>query len=331
MTTIGIIGLGKMGLPMAKNLLAAGHPLVFYCRRRDPANQLAPLGATEATSPAEVARQSDVVITIVSADADVREVALGPVGLVHAPETSRLLIDMSTVSPQTIIDVAAGLAPRGWDAVDAPVSGGPSGAESATLTIVVGGSEAQYQRALPILGLLGKTIIHAGPTGAGQTMKLVNQLIGAGTMALIGEGLALARAAGVDLNRLADAIEASTANSRLFESRARKFILADRYEPGFTTRLMRKDLGLVIELARKNQVPLPVAAAAFQQYTAAMNAGYDEDDFSSIARLVAAQAGVSLSPATSPTDGSPNSLPSGEPNTSPPAARGQMASSRVRP
>lgn len=295
MSIVGFIGLGTMGGPMARNLLRAGHELVFFARRDSVSEEFAQLGGKRLTTPAEVARAAEFVVTIVTADAQVREVALGPGGLIDGAAGGKMLIEMSTIGPSTVRDVAEQLQAAGMAMIDAPVSGGPWGAESGTLSIMVGGSEQDFARARPVLEAMGERIFHVGPLGAGQTVKLVNQLIGAGIMALIGEGLSLAKRAGIDLEKLADVIEVSSGNSTLFEARARKFVLAGNYKPGFTTELMRKDVGLALELGKNLQVPLPLAAAAMQQYTAAMNQGLAQEDFAAVAKIAAGAAGVRLS------------------------------------
>lgn len=292
MSTVGFIGLGTMGRPMARNLLRAGHRLVFYARRPEVAQEFTSAGAVRADTPAAVAKAADLVITIVTADAQVTEVALGPGGVVEGAAPGKLLVDMSTIGPETTRRVGEQLSQAGMSMLDAPVSGGPAGAEKATLAIMVGGQAADFERARPVLEAMGKHMFHVGPLGAGQTIKLVNQLIGAGIMALIGEGLVLAKAAGADLETTADVISVSSGNSTLFEARAKKFILADQYQPGFTTELMRKDLGLALEMGEQLRIPLPVSAAAFQQYTAALNQGLAAEDFASVAKVYQQAAGV---------------------------------------
>lgn len=292
MSKIGFIGLGTMGRHMARNLLRAGHELCFYCRRDDVAEEFVALGGSRAATPALVARASEFVITIVTADAAVREVVLGTNGILEAATPGKRLLEMSTIAPATAREIAVQLAQRGMGMLDAPVSGGPGGAEAASLTIMAGGSEADFAAARPVLACLGKNIFHVGPVGAGQTVKLINQLLGGGIMALIGEAFALARAAGIDLEQMIDVIRCSSGNSTLFESRARNYVLQNAFPPAFTTRLMRKDLLLALDLAAGRNVPLPLTAAAVQQYTAAMNLGCSDDDFSSVAAVCSQLAGL---------------------------------------
>jgi len=298
MSTIGFIGLGTMGAPMAENLINAGHQVIFFSRRDEVARHFQQLGARRSPSPAEVARSAEYVITIVTADDEVREVALGPDGLIHGTGGSdgngKMLIEMSTISPATIRDVAKHLSAAGMSVLDAPVSGGPWGARAATLSIMVGGLAEDFQRAQHLLKALGDKIFHVGPLGAGQTVKLVNQLIGAGIMVLIGEGFALAKAAGINLEKLADVIAVSSGNSTIFEARGKKFVLSDHYEPGFKTALMLKDVSLAVNMAEALGVPLPMGAETLQQYLVAMNRGFGNDDFASVAKVCAQAAGVKL-------------------------------------
>jgi 3-hydroxyisobutyrate dehydrogenase-like beta-hydroxyacid dehydrogenase len=178
--------------------------------------------------------------------------------------------------------------------VDAPVSGGPTGAQAATLAIMVGGEKADFERCRDVFDALGKHLFHMGPLGAGQTIKLVNQMMGGGIMALVGEGFALAKAAGVDLAKMAEVVAVSSGNSTLFEARAKKFILADQYGTGFATELMRKDMLLALGMADRLHVPLPVSAVACQLYTEAMKMGYRAADFSAVAKVCERAAGVTV-------------------------------------
>ncbi len=285
MSTVGFIGLGTMGAPMAENLLRAGYPLVFYARREEVIRRFSSQGARPLASPAEVAAESQFVITIVTADPQVEEVALGPQGLIHGAGPGKTLLEMSTTGPWTARKLGEQLGQRGMAVLDAPVSGGPWGAQAGTLTIMVGGPEDAFQRALPLLEVLGEKVFHVGPLGAGQTVKLVNQLIAGGTMALVAEGLLLARAAGVDLEQAVQVIGASSGNSAVFQARARKFMLAGNYEAKFSAALMHKDMQLARQLAAQYQMPQPVAASALEQYTAALAQGLGSLDFAAVARV----------------------------------------------
>lgn len=292
MAAVGFIGLGTMGAPMARNLLQAGHSLTFCSRRPEVIAEFTALGARHVGAAAEAAREAEVTISIVTADADATEVALGRGGVIEAAAPGKLFVDMSTIAPATARRIGERLKQAGMGMLDAPVSGGPGGAKAGTLAIMAGGEAADYERCLPIFRALGKHLFHVGPLGAGQTIKLVNQMIGGGIMALIGEGFALAQAAGADLKAMIDAVKVSSGNSTLFEARAEKFVLADAYPPYFTTELMRKDLGLALDLGEQFKVPLPLSAAAFQLYTQAMNQGHRADDFSAVAKVCRRAAGL---------------------------------------
>ncbi|HEY5315222.1 MAG TPA: NAD(P)-dependent oxidoreductase [Pirellulales bacterium] len=292
--TIGFVGLGTMGRPMARNLIKAGFPLVFFARRAEVADEFAGLGAKRAATICEVADAAGIVITIVTADAQLKEVVWGPQGITEGAAGGKLLIDMSTVSPATAREVAERLAPLGMAFVDAPVSGGPWGAESATLAIMAGGSAEDLRRIRPVLDAMGKHIFHVGPVGAGQTVKLLNQMVAGGIMTLLGEAFVAAHAAGVDLEQLIDVMGQSSAASAVLAARGKKFILAGNYQPGFMCELMRKDMGLAVELAARLNVPSPTAAAALEQYVAAVVQGHGKEDFAAVAKACAAAAGKKL-------------------------------------
>ncbi len=294
MSTVGFIGLGTMGRPMAKNLLKAGHELVFLARRPEVAEEFTAAGARQVATPAEVLADAEFVITIVPTDTEVEQVVLGPQGMIESAAEGKMLIDMSTISPSTTRRIGTRLQDAGMAMVDAPVSGGPWGAEAAKLTIMAGGDSGDVDRCRPLFEALGEKIFHVGPLASGQTVKLVNQMIAAGIMAMVGEGFVLAKAAGVDLEMLVDVMLVSSGNSAMLEARGKKFVLADNYEPGFKTLLMRKDIGLAVRMGHNFDVPLPVASAAFQQYTAALNLGLAAEDFSAVVKVCAQAAGVNL-------------------------------------
>ena len=294
MSTVGFIGLGTMGRPMARNLLTAGHELVIFARDAKVVEEFQQLGAVRATSPADLARQSEFIVTIVSDDDAVRQIALDRDGIVEGACEKVMLIEMSTISPQLVRQIGAALRERGMSMIDAPVSGGPSGAKSGKLSIMAGGSAADFDRAGPILAVLGEHIFHVGSLAAGQTVKLANQLIGGAIMVLTGEAMALAKAGGVDLTKLIEAVETSSGNSTVFRSRARNFVLADQYPPAFATSLMRKDMSLAVNLGRELNVPLKVAESALHRYDEALQQGFAAEDFASVAKTCATVAGIKL-------------------------------------
>ena len=297
MSTVGFIGLGTMGRPMAKNLIKAGHELVFFARKPEIAAEFTALGARQAASPATVTKAAEFIVTIVTADQQLTEIALGPDGILAGAAKGKTLIDMSTVAPQTEQTIATKLAERGMAMIDAPVSGGPWGAESGTLTIMVGGDSDEFNRSKPVLEAMGKKVFHLGAVGAGQTVKLINQMVGGGIMTLISEGFVLGQSAGVNLEQLLEVMLVSSASSTVLEARGRKFLLSDNYVPGFMTELMRKDMSLAVTMADRLKVPTPVAASALQQYTSAMNQGHGEKDFSAVIKVCENAAGVKISAA----------------------------------
>lgn len=279
---------------MARHLLQGGFPLHFFARREEVAREFQSLGGVRQATVAELTRACDVIITIVTADPQLKEIALGPDGIRQGAGPGKILIDMSTVSPDTEREISDALASTGMKMLDAPVSGGPAGAKAATLAIMVGGDVADFESVRPILMAMGKHLFHMGPIGCGQIVKLVNQLIGGGIMALIAEGLVLAKAAGAELQQVADVIGVSSGNSTLFQAKVKSAILAGNFQPGFATELMRKDMALALKMGSDLKVPLPVASAAQSLYTTAMNHGCHGLDFSSIADVCAAAANQML-------------------------------------
>jgi len=269
---IGFIGLGIMGQGMARNLLRAGFDLVVWNRTPSKMDALVSEGASAAGSPAELARACDIVITCVSDTPDVEAVVLGENGVIHGLREGSLLIDMSTISPKVTREIAARLAEREVHMLDAPVSGGSEGAARGTLSIMVGGEADQVSRAMPILEAMGKTITHVGGHGAGQTVKLVNQILVVVNMLAVGEGLLFAQAGGLDLQKTLDAVTQGAAGSWMLSNRGPQVIARD-WRPGFTIDLQQKDLRLVLEAADENGVPLLGTALVFQLYRTLQQAG----------------------------------------------------------
>lgn len=288
---VGFIGLGTMGEPMAGRLLAAGHRLRVHNRTRQREEALAARGAERAASPAACADGCDVVFTMVADSPDVEAVVLGADGAAEGLAPGAALVDMSTISPAVTRSIAAALAARAVDMLDAPVSGGSEGAEQGTLSIMVGGDAAVLERLRPLLAVLGKTITHVGPVGAGQVAKAVNQVIIAGTYAAVAEGLALAQATGIDVDAARKALGGGAAGSWVLANRA-KNMLAGSYPLGFRTRLHRKDLGIALATARESGVSMPVAAYVEQLETSLIARGYGDEDVSNIARIARQQAGL---------------------------------------
>ena len=290
--TIGFIGLGIMGRPMAKNLLKAGHPLVVHSRSQGPVQELVGAGAKAASTPKEVAAQSDVVITMLPNSPDVELVALGRDGLIEGIKRGQLLADMSTISPLVSQKVGKALAAKGGRMVDAPVSGGEKGAIDGALSIMVGGEKADFDAALPIFQALGKTITHLGPLGAGGFTKLANQIIVAVNLTALGEALTLARKAGLDRALTLKALGGGLAGSKCLEQKTPNYT-AGTYNPGFKIDLHYKDLGLIMESARALGVPLPATAAVQELFSAMRVKGRGGLDHSGIITLLEDLAGAS--------------------------------------
>jgi 3-hydroxyisobutyrate dehydrogenase len=262
---IGFIGLGIMGTGMTHNLLKAGFEVTVWNRTASRMDPLVQAGAQAAESPADVARQSDIIITCVSDTPDVEAVILGENGVIDGARSGALVIDMSTISPQTTREIAAKLAEKGVRMLDAPISGGSEGAAKGTLSIMVGGAAADFQRAVPCFEAMGKTITHVGATGAGQTVKLVNQILVVINMYAASEALLFAQAGGLDLQKTLDAVTGGAAGSWMLANRGPQVIAGD-WRPGFTVDLQQKDLRLVLEAADQMGLPVLGTSMIFNLY-----------------------------------------------------------------
>ena len=281
---VAVIGLGTMGAPMAGHLLAAGHEVTVHNRTREREEPLAEAGAARAATPAEAAARAEAVLVCVSDTPDLEHVLLGPGGVAEGLASGGIVVDCSTVSPSATAAIAAKLAERGIGMVDAPVSGGSEGAQKGTLTIFCGGGDEDVARARPILEAIGSRITHLGPSGAGQVAKAVNQVMIAGTYASVGEGIALAQAAGLPLPELVEALSGGAAASWVLANRSANMI-ADTYPLGFKLALHRKDLGIALDEAVRAGVPMDVAALVAAQEDALMGAGHGDEDVSAVARI----------------------------------------------
>jgi 3-hydroxyisobutyrate dehydrogenase-like beta-hydroxyacid dehydrogenase len=281
---VAVIGLGTMGAPMARHLLAAGHAVTVHNRTRSREEPLAAAGAGRAATPAQAAAAAEAVLTCVSDTPDLEHVLLGPDGVVEGLAPGGLVVDCSTVSPAATAAIAAKLRERDIGIVDAPVSGGSEGAERGTLTIFCGGADADVARARSLLEAFGSRITHLGPSGAGQVAKAVNQVMIAGTKASVGEGIALAEAAGLDLPQLVEALSAGAAASWVLTNRGGNMI-ADTYPLGFKVALHRKDLGIALDEAGRAGLPLAVSTLVAAQEDTLMGEGHGDEDVSALARL----------------------------------------------
>jgi 3-hydroxyisobutyrate dehydrogenase len=260
---VGFVGLGIMGEPMARNLLNAGFQLTVWNRTSSRADGLAELGATVARSPADVAASSDITLSCVTDSPDVEAVALGPAGIAEGAAPGSIYIDCSTIAPATARSVAAELASRHVAMLDAPVSGGDVGAKAGTLAIMVGGEADAFERARPVLEAIGKTIVHCGPSGSGQVVKLCNQIAGSLNLLAMAEAITLARRSGVDPAKMLEVVSAGAAGSWMLSNLGPRAVRGD-FAPGFMVELMQKDLRLVLANAAETSTPLPGSALVQQ-------------------------------------------------------------------
>lgn len=290
---IGFVGLGIMGQGMARNLLKKGFAVRVWNRTASKIDALVADGAEAGSSPADVAAHCDIVVTCVSDTPDVEAVILGEQGIVQTAKPGSLVIDCSTISPQATREIAAQLQAKGIHMVDAPVSGGSEGAAKGTLTIMVGGSEEDFQRALPALQAMGKTITHIGEIGTGQVVKLVNQVLVVGNCLAMSEALLLAQAGGVDLQKTFDAISQGAAGSWMFTNRAPQIMKRD-WRPGFTIALQQKDLRLVLDAADELGVPLPGTSLIFQLYRTLEKRGIELEGNHALIKALEALAGFEV-------------------------------------
>ena len=294
MRSIGFIGLGIMGLPMARNLAKAGFKLVVARgHARGAVEELQQAGATVAESPKKLAAAADAVVTCLPDTPDVREVVAGPDGLLDGARKGLIVVDHSTISPIAARELAAACAAKGVAFLDAPVSGGQQGAVAGTLSIMVGGDAEALERVLPVLEAVGKKIVHVGASGAGQFTKACNQIICAITWQAIGEGMALGVKAGVDPAKMLEAVSAGAARCWALEVRMPKVLDGD-FQPGFMARLQYKDLVIATDAAKQLGVPLPVTSLVTELYAALKAAGKGELDTSALVTLQEQLAGVAI-------------------------------------
>jgi 2-hydroxy-3-oxopropionate reductase len=289
---VGFIGLGVMGKPMAGHLIKAGFPVVAHNRSRGKVDELVAQGAKGAASPAEVAKQATVVITMLPDTPDVERVLTAPDGVLAGVQKGALVIDMSSISPVATERLAALVAEKGAAMLDAPVSGGEIGAINATLSIMVGGDEAAFNRARPIFEVMGnrERIVHIGKSGAGQVCKICNQVAIGGALAGVSEAFALAKKAGVDAARVRAALLGGFAASKVLEVHGER-MLTGNYKPGFRTRLYQKDLRLANEAAAANNVAMPGTAIVTQMVNALVAAGGGDLDYAALGTVLFGLAG----------------------------------------
>ena len=291
--TLGFIGLGLMGRPMAKNLLNAGHPLVVHSRSPAPVDDLVAAGALRASSPAEVARRATRIFTMVPDSPDVELVLERPDGVFGAMQPGTILIDTSTIAPGTARRLAERATSLGATMLDAPVSGGDIGAIGGTLSIMVGGDQAAFDAVRPLLDVVGnpERVVRIGGSGAGQLCKVCNQMVIGGTLAAVAEALILARKTGVDPGKVREALLGGFAASRVLELHGER-ILTGNYTPGFRAALYAKDFRIATATLAEHDVPAPVSTVVHQLVEALIAAGRGEDDCSALATVLFDRAGL---------------------------------------
>jgi 2-hydroxy-3-oxopropionate reductase len=285
MTTVAFIGLGTMGKPMAINLVKAGFDVVGYNRSRPGVNALVAVGGRGAANIAEAAKTAEVVATMLPDSPDVQEVLAGPDGVFSHAQQGCIVIDFSTIRPDVAAQLAAEGARRQLRMLDAPVSGGEQGAIDATLSVMVGGATADFEAAQPVFEAIGKTVVHTGPAGSGQTVKAANQLIVAGTIALVAEAIVFLEAHGVDAGAAMKVLAGGLAGSAILKRKASSMLARD-FTPGFRTELHDKDMAIVTAAARKAGVVIPLGATAAQLITALKAQGYGRLDHTALLRLI---------------------------------------------
>jgi 2-hydroxy-3-oxopropionate reductase len=292
--TIGFIGLGVMGKPMALNLLKKGFPLVVHSRSPAPVDELVAAGAERAGNPGDVARRATRIITMLPDGPDVTAVLDGPHGVFSAIQRGTILIDTSSIAPAIARELATGAAAHGVTMLDAPVSGGEIGAINASLSIMVGGDPQAFAAVKPILDAMGnpERVVRIGDSGSGQVCKVCNQMVIGGTLAAVSEAFALARKAGVEPSRVREALLGGFAASRVLEVHGER-MLTGNYKPGFRARLYAKDFRIASQTLDEHHVPAPVAAVVHQLVSALMAAGKGEDDYAALATVLFELAGLS--------------------------------------
>jgi 2-hydroxy-3-oxopropionate reductase len=298
--SVGFIGLGVMGQPMARHVLEAGFDVCCYNRSSAAVETLVAAGATAAASVAELAKACDIIVTCLPDAPDVRQVLLGPDGVFANAAPGTVVVDCSTIAPSAALELALRASAQSIGFLDAPVSGGEVGARAGTLAVMVGGDEADLARARPVLSTFGKTVIRVGDASSGQSVKAANQLLVAGTLALLGEAILLLEASGVDLPAALNVLGGGLAGSKVLELKAPAMI-ARNFTPGFRVDLHHKDLGIVLASAGDHDIALPVTSIVAQLLVALRASGDGSLDHSALYKVVAALSGreiVAQSPTT---------------------------------
>jgi len=290
---IGFIGLGIMGKPMAINLNKAGYSLAVYDINDAPVAELVGLGAESGSSPAQVAGNCDIVLTMLPNSPEVREVVCGSDGIIDHVRAGQIVVDMSSIAPLVSQELAALLADKGVEMLDAPVSGGQEKAELGTLAFMVGGKSEVFETCKPILDIMGGSVTHVGDIGAGQTTKLVNQAIVGVNIAIVAEALSLGKKAGVDPENIFKAIGGGLAGSQCLQDKAPR-MFEGNFDPGFKMKLHVKDLSNVLETSRQLNVAMPLASQVMQMMQSLLAAGHEEADHGGLALFYEQINGMSL-------------------------------------
>ena len=288
---IAFIGLGTMGTGMALNILKAGNELTVNNRTIGKEKDLINEGAKWAKSPKDAAAEAEIIVTCVSDTPDVEEIILGENGIIHSALRDSIIIDMSTISPTATRRISEELNKKAIKMLDAPVSGGPEGARNGTLAIMVGGNGEDFEKTLPILEAMGKTVTHVGPIGAGQTTKAINQIIISGTYISVAEGLTLGMKAGLDMEKVIQAISGGAAGSWVLHNRGIN-VVKNQYPLGFRVRHHHKDLRIALDTARELGVTIPATALVAQIENGLIAKGYGDDDVSAIGRAIRELSGL---------------------------------------
>jgi 3-hydroxyisobutyrate dehydrogenase len=291
MMKVAFIGLGTMGVGMSLNILKAGFELTVHNRTREKEEAVAKEGAARAASPAEAAKGAEVIVCCVTNTAIMQEIMTGENGVIEGAGSGAVVVDMSTVSPEATREVGAMLAGRGVKMVDAPVSGGPEGANLGTLSIMIGGDDDDVKRVWPVLDAMGKTLVHVGPLGAGQMTKAINQILIAGTYLSVAEAMVFGMKAGLDMEKVLSAVGGGAAASWVLDNRARN-VINNEYPLGFKAVLHRKDLGIALATAKDMGVALPVSALCEQLENGLVGQGKGDDDMSALGRILRSMAGM---------------------------------------
>ena len=293
MTRIGFIGLGIMGNPMSKNLVKAGHEVTVWNRTASRMEDAVASGAKPVGSAKRAALGKEIIITIVTDSAAVEEVILGTSGVIEGASPGSVVVDMSTISPTVTRRIAAELKSKGVQMMDAPISGGDTGARSGTLSIMAGGEKAVFDRCLQVLQAMGKRITYCGESGMGQVTKLVNQIVGLGTLAAMCEGLLFAARAGGDPDAVLSALSGGAANSWMIENQGPRIFKGD-FEPGFMVDLAQKDLGLILDAAAEMDLPLVTTPLISQIFRSAKRAGFGREGIQAYVKALEALSGVEV-------------------------------------